>query len=172
MWVTCPRDAPELPSTANDRHQQQPVNLKLAWALNPATNARDTLVMRSSRVPVPDGAANHRQPANVAPSRKLPGFQLTRGHVCRAKTRTLALSWCFLRWLGCSPVFADQALDGLSALDPGGHIDGGLVGLVQRRSLLPRLVGPVIVVMLRVLGQDPPKVLFAVDQQVVEALAA
>jgi hypothetical protein len=28
-----------------------------------------------------------------------------------------------------------------------------------------------IVVVLRVLGQDPPKVLFAVDQQVVEALA-
>jgi hypothetical protein len=27
-----------------------------------------------------------------------------------------------------------------------------------------------IVVVLRVLGQDPPKVLFAVDQQVVEAL--
>jgi hypothetical protein len=50
MWVTCPRDAPELPSTANDRHQRQPVNLKLAWALNPATNARDTLVMRRSSV--------------------------------------------------------------------------------------------------------------------------
>jgi hypothetical protein len=34
-----------------------------------------------------------------------------------------------------------------------------------------RLVGPVIVVVLRVFGQDVPKVLFAVDQQVVEALA-
>jgi hypothetical protein len=32
-------------------------------------------------------------------------------------------------------------------------------------------VGPVIVVVLGVLGQDSPKVLFAVDQQVVEALA-
>jgi hypothetical protein len=59
----------------------------------------------------------------------------------------------------------------LSALDPGGHIDGGPVGLVQRRSLLPRLVGPVIVVMPRVLGKDLPKVLFAMDQQVVQALA-
>jgi hypothetical protein len=61
-------------------------------------------------------------------------------------------------------------LDGLSALDPGGHVDG-LAGLVQRRSLCPRLVGPVVVVVLRVLGQDLPEVAFAVDQQVVEALA-
>jgi hypothetical protein len=38
--------------------------------------------------------------------------------------------------------------------------------------LSSRLVGPVIVVVLRVLGQDVPKVLFAVDQQVVGALAA
>jgi hypothetical protein len=37
--------------------------------------------------------------------------------------------------------------------------------------LFPRLVRPVIVVMPRVLRQDPAKVLFAVDQQVVEALA-
>jgi hypothetical protein len=43
--------------------------------------------------------------------------------LCRAKTRTPALSWCFLRSLCCPPVLADQALDGLSALDPGGHID-------------------------------------------------
>jgi hypothetical protein len=32
-------------------------------------------------------------------------------------------------------------------------------------------VGPVIVVMPRVLGKDLPKVLFAMDQQVVQALA-
>jgi len=57
----------------------------------------------------------------------------------------------------------------LSALDPGGHLDR-LAGLVQRRSLFPRLVWPVIVIVLGVLGQDVPKVLFAVDQQVVEAL--
>jgi hypothetical protein len=44
-----PRDAPEPPSTANDRHQQQSVNMKLARALNPTSNARDTLVMRGSR---------------------------------------------------------------------------------------------------------------------------
>jgi hypothetical protein len=31
--------------------------------------------------------------------------------------------------------------------------------------------GPVFVVVLGVRGQDPPKVLFAVDRQVVEALA-
>jgi hypothetical protein len=62
-------------------------------------------------------------------------------------------------------------LDGLPAVDPGGHIDR-LAGLVQRRSLFPRLVWPVIVVVLRVLGQDVPKVLVAVDQQVVEAFAA
>lgn len=94
----------------------------------------------------------------------------TRRSACAVPTRTPALGWCFLRWLGCSPVLADQALDGLPALDPGGHIDR-LAGLLQRRSLLPRLVGSMIVVVLRVLGQDLPKVLFAVDQQVVEALA-
>jgi hypothetical protein len=62
-------------------------------------------------------------------------------------------------------------LDDLPALDPGGHIDR-LAGLVQRRSLLPRLVGSMIVVVLRVFGQDAPEVLFAVNQQMVEALAA
>jgi hypothetical protein len=46
----CPRDAPEPPSTANDHHQQQPVNPKLARALNSASNARDMLVMRRSAV--------------------------------------------------------------------------------------------------------------------------
>ena len=46
-----------------------------------------------------------------------------------------------------------------------------MAGLVQRRSLFPRLVGPMIVVVLCVLGQDLPEVVFAVDQQVVEALA-
>jgi hypothetical protein len=38
--------------------------------------------------------------------------------------------------------------------------------------LFPRLVWPVIVVVLRVLGQDVSKMLLAVDQQVVEALTA
>ena len=90
--------------------------------------------------------------------------------VCRATIRTLALSWCFLCSSGCSAVLADQALDGVGALDAGGRI-GRLAGLVQRRSLFPRLVRPMLVVVPRVLGQDPPEVSFAVDQQVVEALA-
>ena len=55
--------------------------------------------------------------------------------------------------------------------DPGGHIDR-LAALVHRRSLFPRLVQPMLVVVPRVLGQDPPEVPFAVDQQVVEAFAA
>jgi hypothetical protein len=43
-----PRDAPELPSTANDRHQQQPANMKPARALNPRATHGNTLVMRRS----------------------------------------------------------------------------------------------------------------------------
>jgi len=54
--------------------------------------------------------------------------------------------------------------------NPGGHIDR-LAGLVQRRSLFPRLVGAMLVAVPRVLGQDPPEVSFAVDQHVVEAFA-
>ena len=89
----------------------------------------------------------------------------------RVKSRTLALSWCF-RWSsGRPPVFAYQAVDDVGALDPGGHIDR-LAGLMQWRSLFPRLVRPMFVVMPRILSQDLPKVLFAVDQHVVKALAA
>src|ERR1039457_3491394 len=55
--------------------------------------------------------------------------------LCRARTRTLALCWRFLGSLRCPRVLVDQAVDDLSALDPGGHIDG-FAGLVQRRSLL------------------------------------
>jgi hypothetical protein len=62
-------------------------------------------------------------------------------------------------------------LDGLPALDPAGHIDR-LAGIVQRWSLSQRLARSVILVVLRVLGQDAPEVVFAVDQQMVEALAA
>ena len=54
--------------------------------------------------------------------------------------------------------------------DTGGDIDC-VTGLVQWRSLFPRLVGTMLVVMSRVLGQDPPEVSFAVDQQVVQALS-
>jgi hypothetical protein len=70
-----------------------------------------------------------------------------------------------------SVVLADQAVDDLSAPDAGSHVNR-LAGLVQRRSLFPRLVRPMTVVMPRILGKDPPEVSFAVDQQVVEALAA
>lgn len=62
-------------------------------------------------------------------------------------------------------------MDDLSVRDPGGHIDRQ-AGLVQRRSLFPRLVRPTLVVALRVLGQDTPEVPFADGQQVVEAFAA
>jgi len=92
------------------------------------------------------------------------------GYLCRARTRALSLSWCFLRFLGCSVVLVDQAVDNLPARDPGRHIDR-LTGLVQRRSLFSRLMRPMTVVMPRVLGQDPPEVPFTVDQQVIEALA-
>lgn len=44
----CPRDAPERPSRANDHHQQQPANMKLAEAKNPRSTHRYTLVMRRS----------------------------------------------------------------------------------------------------------------------------
>ena len=58
----------------------------------------------------------------------------------------------------------------MGALDPAGDADR-LARLVQRIPLLARLVRPMFVVMPCVLGEDPPEVLFAVDQQVVEALA-
>ena len=40
--------SPSPASTANGRQQRQSVNLKLARALDLASNARDTLVIRSS----------------------------------------------------------------------------------------------------------------------------
>jgi hypothetical protein len=99
-----------------------------------------------------------------------PGHESWPRSLCRARTRTLALSWCFLSSLRSPRVLADQAVEDLPALDPGGHIDR-LIELVQRRPLLPRLMGPMLVVMPRVLGQDLPEVSFTVDQQVVEALS-
>ena len=92
------------------------------------------------------------------------------GPLCRARTRTFALSWCFCA-LRRSSVLVDQAVDDLPARDPAGHVDR-LAGFMERRSLFARLVGAMLVVMPRVLGQDPPEVPFAVDQQVIEALAA
>jgi hypothetical protein len=43
--------------------------------------------------------------------------------LCGARTRTLDLSWRFRCLSGCSPVLADQAVDDLSVLGPGGHIN-------------------------------------------------
>jgi len=68
-------------------------------------------------------------------------------------------------------VFADQAADGPSPLDPGSEIDG-VAGLVQWRPLLSCLVRPVAVVVPGVLAQDVAEVPLAEDQDVVEALAA
>jgi len=62
-------------------------------------------------------------------------------------------------------------VDDAGVPDAGGDIDH-VTGLVQRRSLVPRLVGTMLVVMSGVLGQDPPKVSFTVDQQVVQALSS
>jgi hypothetical protein len=76
-----------------------------------------------------------------------------------------------LRWLGRSPVFADQAAYDPSVLDPGGHIDG-LAGWMQRRSLVQRLVRPVAVVMPCILSQHLPDMLLAENQQVIKAFAA
>ena len=62
-------------------------------------------------------------------------------------------------------------MNDLSAGDAGGDINRP-VDLAQRGSLFARLMRPVFVVMLGKLGQDPPEVPLAIDQQVVEALAA
>ena len=82
----------------------------------------------------------------------------------------MALSWYFLCSLGRSPILVDQPVDDLPTPDPAGDVDR-LTGLMQRRPLLARLVRAVCVVMPRVLGQGPPEVPLAVDQQVVKALA-
>ena len=91
-------------------------------------------------------------------------------YVCRARTRTMPLSWYFLSSSGRSPILVDQAVDDLPAPNPAAHVDR-LAGVMQRRSLFARLVGAMFVVMPRILGQDPPEVPFTVDQQVVQALA-
>ena len=80
------------------------------------------------------------------------------------------LNWCSL-CRQAALVLADQAVDDVRALDPAGYIDR-MAGFVQRRSLVPRLVRPVFVVVPRVLGQDTLEVPFAMDQQVVQALAS
>jgi hypothetical protein len=100
----------------------------------------------------------------------MPGFQLPQPSPVPCQNSRTVSKLVFLRSLSCSVVLVDQAVDDLPARDPGSHINR-LTGLVQRRSLFLRLVRPMIVVVSRVLGQDPPEVPFAVDQQVIEALA-
>ena len=68
-------------------------------------------------------------------------------------------------------VFADQAAEDLSTLDPGGDIDGP-AWLAQWGFLLPSLVRPVPVIVPGVLGKRLPQVLLAEDQHVIQALAA
>jgi hypothetical protein len=50
----CPRDVPEPPSIASDRHQQQPAKMKLGRALNPRATHENTLVMCSSSRDIQD----------------------------------------------------------------------------------------------------------------------
>ena len=69
------------------------------------------------------------------------------GEVCRARTRTMSLSWYFLSSLGRSPVLVDQAVDDLTARDPAGHVDR-LAGFMSWRSLFERLVRTVFVVII------------------------
>ena len=102
--------------------------------------------------------------------RRLAARKYDTSTLCRAKTGPWALSWRFVL-SSCSAVLADQASDGMPVLDPGSDIDGR-AGFVQWRSLLPSLMRPVGIVMSRVIGQDAPEMLLAVDQHVIEALAA
>ena len=82
--------------------------------------------------------------------------------LCRARTGVMALTWWVLCSSGCSPILVDQPVDDLPAPDPSCHIDR-LAGFVQRRSLFPRLVGSVVVVVLRVLAEDLAEVSFTMN---------
>jgi hypothetical protein len=95
---------------------------KLPWAAIPATSAVST--------------GHGRRARRTIKAVLVPAWIGFAGALCRARTRALSLSWCFLCSSGCSAVLADQAMYDLSARDPGGHIDR-LAGLVQRRSLVP-----------------------------------
>jgi hypothetical protein len=116
--------------------------------------------------PGPAPAVDRRRQRDARRAYRGPGLRA----LCRAKTCIMALIWCFLCLSGGSPVLVDQAVDDLPAPDPAGDVDW-LAGLVQRRSLFARLVRAMFVVMPCVFGEDPPEVSFAVDEQVVEALA-
>jgi hypothetical protein len=66
-----PRDVPELPSTADSYHQQQPMNIKLTQALSPRPRHENTLVLRSLAVPFNPRAGRACGPARLGPRVKL-----------------------------------------------------------------------------------------------------
>jgi hypothetical protein len=69
----------------------------------------------------------------------------------------------FLCSSGCSPVLADQALDDVGALDPGGHIDR----LAGRRRALEHVMHRALA--LRVLGDAPQRIRVLVVRYPVES---
>ena len=83
--------------------------------------------------------------------------------LCRARARTIPVSWYVLSSSGRSPIHVDQAADDLPAREPAGHADR-LAGFMQRSSLSARLGRAMLVVMPRALGQDLPELPLAVDQ--------
>jgi hypothetical protein len=68
----------------------------------------------------------------------------------------------FLCSSGCSPILADQALDDVGALDPGGHIDR----LAGRRRALEHVMHRALA--LRVLGDAPQRIRVLVVRYPVE----
>ena len=106
----CPRDVPEPQSIVNDRHQQQPANMKLGRALNPRATHENTLVMRRSgeklpvlpRVMNPQGRSARSRPRQETTSTKAMSASppaakhLGRGHLQDARA-AVACSWMYLR---------------------------------------------------------------------------
>jgi hypothetical protein len=75
---------------------------------------------QSDPVIVPRCRAGWRRVRRPRPAAQ-PGPRATA--LCRAEIGLWPLSWGFML-SGRSPVFVDQACDGLAALDPGSDIDG------------------------------------------------
>jgi hypothetical protein len=76
-----------------------------------------------------------------------------------------------LSLLGCSAVLADQAAEDLPSLDRGSQIGGsaGRLGSFLPQALMRPVLGKVVT---GELGQDLAEMLLAVEQDVVQALAA
>jgi hypothetical protein len=79
----CPRDVPELPSTANDRRQPHALNLKETQALNSRATHGNTLVMRRSLggdedqgADLPTVVCDARRRARCVPDRPVNGGNL------------------------------------------------------------------------------------------------